>query len=398
MSHHTAGVEVREQFALTSAEAEAWLAAERLAGRSAVLLSTCNRCELYWTGEHDLGEWFEDFTRARGGERIRATTRLDGSAAVRHLYTVAAGLDSQILGEREILGQVRRAYQTAKAAGTIDRVLDAVFVGALTAGRRVRRETMLGRHPASVSSAAVDVAASVTGGLAGRRVAILGAGSVAEGILQALAPHQLAGTAVVNRHRTRAETLAAAWGAVAAGWSDLEALLAAADVVFVSTSSTRPLVGADVLAEAVAAGPDRRLTVLDLSVPRNVDPSARAVPGVRLYDLDDLQQLRCPAGGFAAPAITEAESLLRREIERMLRALDAREAAPRLAELHREAALLVEEESERTLRELGDLSEGDRRAVRAMAERLVRRVLYPVSRALREEGLAETPQDTSLRV
>jgi glutamyl-tRNA reductase len=226
----------------------------------------------------------------------------------------------------------------------------------------------------------------VTGGLDGRRALVLGAGSVAEGILQALQPHPVAGVAVVNRHRTRAETLAASWGAVSAPWGDLEALLAAADVVFVSTSSTRPLVGADVLAEAVAAGPDRRLTVLDLSVPRNVEPSARAVPGVRLYDLDDLQQLRCPANGFDAPAIADAQRLLRLEIERLLRALDARGAAPRLAELHRAAARLAEEESDRALRELGELSERERRVVRAMAERLVRRVLYPVSRALRDES------------
>ena len=191
---------------------------------------------------------------------------------------------------------------------------------------------------------------------------------------------------MVNRHRTRGESLAAAWGAVSASWSDLEALLAATDVVFVSTSSTRPLVGADMLAEAVAVAPDRRLTVLDLSVPRNVEPSARAVAGIRLYDLDDLQQLRCPASGFDAPAIAEAQRMLRHEIERLLRALDAREAAPRLAELHRTAAIVMEEESERALRELGDLSERERRAVRAMAERLVRRVLYPVSRALRDEG------------
>ncbi|HEU4955727.1 MAG TPA: glutamyl-tRNA reductase [Gemmatimonadales bacterium] len=395
MSHHTAGVEMREHFALTPAEAEAWLAAERLAGRSAVLLSTCNRCEVYWTGEHNLDQWFQDFARARGADRLHAVTRLDGAAAIRHLYTVAAGLDSQILGESEILGQVRRAYQAARGAGTIDHLLDAVFVGALTTGRRVRRETMLGRHPASVSSAAVDVAASVTGGLTGRRALILGAGSVAEGLLQAIRPHRVAAVAVVNRHRTRAETLAASWGAVSAAWSDLEALLAATDIVFVSTSSTRPLLDADQLAEAVAAAPDRRLTVLDLSVPRNVQPSARAVAGLRLFDLDDLQQLRCPASGFAAPAIQEAERLLRREIERLLRALDAREAAPRLAELHRAAARLVEEESERALRELGDPSEQERRVVLSMAERLVRRVLYPVSRALRDESATETRRDSA---
>jgi glutamyl-tRNA reductase len=389
VSHHTAGVEVREQFALTPGEAEAWLEAERLAGRSAVLLSTCNRCEVYWSGDHDLDRWFQDFARARGADQHHAVTRLDGSAAVRHLYSVAAGLDSQILGEHEILGQVRRAYQSARAAGTTDRLLDAVFVGALNAGRRVRRETMLGRHPTSVSSAAVDVAASVSEGLAGRRAALLGAGSVAEAVLRALLPHRLAGVAVVNRHPGRAQTLASAWGAAWAGWSDLDALLAAADVVFVSTASVRPVVSAALLEEAVAARRSRRVTVLDLSVPRNVEPSARAIAGVRLYDLDDLQQLRCPASGFSAPAIAEAEQLLRVEIEQLLRSIEAREAAaPRLAELHRIAAQLADEEAERALRDLGEPSERDRRVVREMAERLVRRVLYPVSRDIRANGSA----------
>jgi glutamyl-tRNA reductase len=393
VSHHTAGVEVREQFALTPAEAEAWLEAERLAGRSAVLISTCNRCEVYWSGDHDLDRWFQDFARARGADQHHAVTRLDGSAAVRHLYSVTAGLDSQILGEHEILGQVRRAYQAARAAGTTDRLLDAVFVGALNAGRRIRRETMLGRHPSSVSSAAVDVAASVGGGLAGKRALVLGAGSVAEALLQALLPHRLAGTAVVNRHVARAQSLGAAWGAAWAGWSDLDALLAAADTVFVSTASTRPVVTAGTLAEAVAARSARRITVLDLSVPRNVEPSARAVPGVQLYDLDDLQQLRCPASGFSAPAMAEAEQLLRVEIEQLLRSIAAREAtAPRLAELHRLATRLADEETERALLELGEPSERDRRVVREMAERLVRRVLYPVSRDIRANGSAGEPE------
>ena len=395
VSHHTAGVEVREQFALMPQEAQAWLEAERLAGRSAVLLSTCNRCEVYWSGDHDLDRWFQDFARARGADQHHAVTRLDGSAAVRHLYGVAAGLDSQILGEHEILGQVRRAYQAARLAGTTDRLLDDVFVGALNAGRRVRRETMVGRHPASVSSAAVDVAASVSGGLAGRRAVVLGAGSVAEAVLRALVPHGLAGVAVVNRHLLRAQALASAWGAVWAGWSDLEALLAAADVVFVSTSSTRPLVSAEVLAEAVAAMPSRRVTVLDLSVPRNVEPSARSVPGVRLYDLDDLQQLRCPATGFSAPAIAEAEQLLRVEIEQLLQSIESREAAaPRLAELHRLAARMAEEETARALSELGEPTERERRVVREMAERLVRRVLYPVSRDIRANGGSAKPPES----
>ena len=281
VSHHTAGVEVREHFALTPAEAEAWLAAERLAGRSAVLLSTCNRCEVYWMATTISAHGSRTSPGREGSRAARGDPagRLGRGSAPLHRgrgsrFADLGGVRDPGPGAPRLPGGAGGGDHRPSARGRLR--------GALATGRRVRRETMLGRHPASVSSAAVDVAASVTGGLDGRRALVLGAGSVAEGILQALQPHPVAGVAVVNRHRTRAETLAASWGAVSAPWGDLEALLAAADVVFVSTSSTRPLVGADVLAEAVAAGPDRRLTVLDLSVPRNVEPSARAVPGVRL--------------------------------------------------------------------------------------------------------------------
>jgi glutamyl-tRNA reductase len=142
--------------------------------------------------------------------------------------------------------------------------------------------------------------------------------------------------------------------------------------------------------------PSRRITVLDLSVPRNVDPSARSVGSVRLYDLDDLQQLRCPASGFSAPAIAEAEQLLRAEIEQLLRSIEARDAAaPRLAELHRMAARLVDEETERALSELGEPGERERRVVKEMAERLIRRVLYPVSREIRANGSANPSESVN---
>ena len=163
VSHHTAAVGVREQFAFTAEELAGVLAREQAAGRSALLLFTCNRCELYWIGAHDYESWFRELARARGTALNGALARLDGAEAVRHLFTVTAGLDSQILGETEILGQVRRAYDAARAAGTTTREIDAIFSAALATGRRVRHETMLGRHPASVSSAAVSLAARSSG-------------------------------------------------------------------------------------------------------------------------------------------------------------------------------------------------------------------------------------------
>ena len=384
VSHHTAGIELRERFAFTPAEVAAWLQGQAAAGSTALLLSTCNRCEIYWIGDLDLEAWFRDFSLSRGAPLGEALLRLDGEEAIRHLFNVTAGLDSQILGETEVLGQVRRAYDAARAAGTTNRMIDSIMSAALVAGRRVRRETMLGRHPASVSSAAVDVAASITGSLANARALVLGAGEVAEGVLKAL-HRRTAATALVNRRPERAAALASAWGAVSGAWNELDALLAAADLVFVATSAARPVITGLHLAEA--AGPrGRELAVFDLAVPRNVEPSARTVPGIRLFDLDDLQRICCPVEGFVSPAIDRARNVLDKEIERLDTALRARATAPGLAELHRMAARLAEEEADVALAQLGKLGKREQQVVREMAERLVRRVLYPVSRTVREAG------------
>jgi glutamyl-tRNA reductase len=389
LNHHTAGIQVREQLAFSGAEVAAWLQGQAAAGSTALLLSTCNRCEIYWTGGPDLEAWFRDFAFARGVPLGEALLRLDGEEAVRHLFEVAAGLDSQVLGEAEVLGQVRRAYDAARAAGTTNRLIDTVLSAALVAGRRVRRETKLGRHPASVGSAAVDVAASVTP-LAPARVLIIGAGEVADGVLRAL-QGRTARAAVITRRLDRAAALASTFGAVAGEWDALDAMLSAADVVFVGTAASAPLLGAPRLAEAVGDS-GRQVAVFDLAVPRNVDPAARDIPGIKLFDLDDLQQLRCPVEGFSSPTLDHARRLLEEELERLKGALRARAAAPRLSELHGMASRLAEEEAEAALAQLGPLSERERQVVKEMAARLVRRVLYPVSRTLREaSALPEVP-------
>jgi glutamyl-tRNA reductase len=386
VSHHTAAVGVREQLAFTPETLAGVLAHEHAAGRSALPLFTCNRCELYWSGNHDYEAWFQDFARARGVTPDCELARLDGVEAVRHLFTVAAGLDSQILGETEILGQVRRAYDAARAAGTTTREMDAIFSAALATGRRIRRETMLGRHPASVSSAAVELTAKEwAGGFDGHRIVVLGAGEAAEGLLRSLHQHGASNVALVNRNPQRASALAGAWGATAYEWDRLPELTAAADLLFVATGATRPVVSAADLASATAGRAGRRLVTVDLSVPRNVQPEARAVPGVQLFDLDDLQRLCCPAAGTPAAALRDAERLLEEEIGRLEQTLRGRAAAPRLAELHRHGARVAEQEAAWALGQLDGLSERERLVVREMADRLVRRVLYPVSRSVREE-------------
>jgi glutamyl-tRNA reductase len=387
VSHHTAPVGVRERFAFSPSELAVLLQREHAANRAALLLSTCNRCELYWSGGSDSEWWFREFARHRGVTEENALTRLDGLGAVRHLFTVAAGLDSQILGETEILGQVRGAYDAARAAGTTTREMDTIFSAALSAGRRVRSETVLGRHPASVSSAAVELAASDrTNGLEQCRAVVLGAGEAAEGVLRALHQHRVERTNLVNRNPDRAGALATAWRAQARPWEALDELLSDADLLIVATAASRPVITAPQLAKATAGREREGLIVMDLAVPRNVEPAARALPGVRLYDLDDLQRLCCPAAGTASLALADAERVVTEEIARLEQSLRGRAAAPRLAELHRIGAQVAEQEAAWALAQLAALSDREREVVREMADRLVRRVLYPASRSLREEG------------
>ena len=382
VSHHTAGVRVREHLVLAPDHAAAWLEQQRLAGRSAAILSTCNRFEIYWSGGDDLEPWFREFAGARGIELGTALTRLDGAVAARHLFSVAAGLDSQILGETEILGQVRRAHQTAHAAGTSTRQLDAVFSAAIAAGRRVRRETPIGKHPASVSSAAVEVAIAALPQGNSAAAVVLGAGEVADGVIGALLERGVSGVTVVNRRPERASVLASKWKVTTGAWEDFPALVAGADLLFVTTAAKHPVVRAADLSGAGAARASE-LVVLDLAVPRNVEPSAGKLPGLRLFNLDDLQELRCPAAGQPSIAVAEAERILAEELARLEESLRARAAAPRLAELHRLGSELAREEADRALASLDRLSDVERQVIREMAERLVRRVLYPVSRNLR---------------
>lgn len=384
VSHHTATVKVRESLVFTPAETAAWLEEQRLAGRSAALLFTCNRLEIYWSGSTDLETWFREFARGRGVESDVPLTRHDGPAAVRHLFSVAAGLDSQVLGETEILGQVRRAHQASQAAGTNGSEFDATFCAAIAAGRRVRRETALGKHPASVSSAAVDVALATGAPGSSTRAVVLGAGEVAEGVLSALRERGVTDVTLVNRRADRASTLASKWSIPSRPWEELGMLLERADLFFVTTGAKHPVVRAADLATAQGRR-GTELIVLDLAVPRNVEPAARDLGGVRLFNLDDLQELRCPAAGHPSIAVAEAERILAEEMARLDSSLRARSAAPRLTELHRIGAALAREEAERALASLDRLSDVERQVVRDMADRLVRRVLYPVSRTLRAE-------------
>ena len=388
ISHHTADVAIRERLVLSSDALAARLRAEATSGRSLVILSTCNRFELYWWGEGDQEAQLWALAAERGVAVPRSQVyRYDGVEAVRHLFAVASGLDSQVLGELEILTQVRRAHRLAAMAGATRSELDLAFAAAITAGRRARRESMLGRHPAAVSAAAVQHAARCFGGsLAATRVLVLGAGQVAGGVLRALAAHGAGSVVVVGRNPERCAALAAAIpdaGARVAPWDHLEAAIVDADLVLAATAAHSPVLGEANLPAALATR-TTPMVVLDLGVPRNADPAVRDLPGLHLFDLDDLRLQHCPAEGPASPALDEARRVLEHEIGRFERALRRRAAAPALAELHRIGAAMAREEAERAVAELGLGSEEKSEVVRRMAERLARRLLYPASRTFQD--------------
>jgi glutamyl-tRNA reductase len=288
---------------------------------------------------------------------------------------------------------VRRAFDAARAAGATSRALDAVFSSALVAGRRVRSETTLGRHPISVSGAAAAFAAEWAGGLGGRHVAVLGAGEAAEGMLRALHGSGVGRVTLVARNPERAAVLAAAWGCEdVRPWPALASALAEADVLVAATAAPHPLVTGELVAGVLPLRGGRPLLAIDLCVPRNVAPELARLPGVALADLDGLQRRSCPVGADAdgGQPFVAAERIIADELARLGVRLRAMEAAPGLAELHRLGERLVEEELAEALARLPALGAAEQAVVRAMAERLVRRVMYPVSRAMRHAD-APTP-------
>jgi glutamyl-tRNA reductase len=213
---------------------------------------------------------------------------------------------------------------------------------------------------------------------------VLGAGEAAEGVLRALQERGASNVILLNRRPERARALATAWGAEAGSWGELENRFESADLLVVATASSRPVITAAHLARAVAS-PGRELWVMDLAVPRNVDPVARTLDRIQLFDLDDLQRLRCPADGTDSAGLNDAERVIEDELLRLELSLRGRVVAPQLAELHRLALEMAEQESAQALAQLETLSESQREVVRRMANRLVRRVLYPMSRNLRAE-------------
>lgn len=382
LDHHGADVALRSRVALDADGVRAALADPGRPHGPALILATCNRLELHWIGDERTADWW----RARLGDEAAARLKARrGRTSVRHLVRVAAGLESQLLGEAEILGQLRTAFALAREAGTTSPLLTLLVERALAGARRVRGETLLATHAHSVSSAAVHAAAQQAGGsLRGHRVLVLGAGEAARAVLQELPAFEPARITLVNRHPGRAQAAAARFGiADVRPWEQLETALAESDVIFCATAARSPVLTAGLVAALPPLARVRR--IVDLAMPSNVAATVRELPGVTVADLDDLRTTHCPELQVGSVQLLAAEALVEREVRRIGAALKAHARTRAIGELHALGAQLAAEETAKTIAALGDgLGDAEREAVALLATRVAKRVLHPVSRLLRE--------------
>lgn len=401
-THRTAPLAVRERMALALAGDAAAAAAALTAAAGvdeAFVLATCNRVEVYAAVAAD-GPPADDGAppgRRAGdaaarllaalGERVglapdalaaHAALHADDAAAL-HLCRVAAGLDSMVLGEAQIGAQLRRAVHAARDRGTIGPVLQRLSCLALAAGKRARARLALGGGPASMGEAAVRALGGAPA-LAGRGVAVLGAGEIAGAVLGALDRARPAALTLVVRAPERAAALAARHGADVAPWSGLDAALAGADAIVACTAAHDPVLDAARLARATAGR--RAVTVVDLGVPRNVHPDVAAVEGARLVDVD---ALRAFSGGARPVDAREAEAEAARWADRFIAWQRARAVVPTIARLRADAERVRDEELDRALARLGDLGPREREVVRALGARLVAKLLHHPLAALAAE-------------
>lgn len=388
LSHRTAPVELRERLTALGPAAGRCPAVEEHA-----VLSTCYRVELYaWLAggvEEARDELIRVLAEGHGVERDLLADHLyvhAGEDVARHLCRVAAGLDSLVLGEAEILGQVRGAFEASGAAGTAGPALSLLFRTAIGAGRRARAETAIGANPATASSMALALAQGVLGGLREKRVLVVGAGRIGLQTLKAAAGRGVAEVAVANRTYERALEAASAFGAGTYRLAELEQALAWADVAVTATSAEEPVLTAELVRAAAAARAGRPLVLVDLAVPADVERSAGDVAGVRLFDVDDLRAGLDEAMASRLREVPKVEAIVEEEVESFGRRLRELEVEPLLAALRRRAEAIREREVERTLRELGDVDPETAARIERLSRALVKKLLHEPTVRLRERA------------
>jgi len=381
VSHHTAPLAVRERIAVNDEQVPHELRAIMTDGAAAegMLISTCNRVELYGTAT----DTDQLVNRARSYLRSRAAPEaIDGFLyerrgpdAAGHAFRVVSSLDSMVVGEPQILGQMKRAFAVAEAAGAVGTVLGHCFRRAFAVAKRVRTETLVGAGAVSVSSIAVSLAQQIFGDLIGRRVLLVGAGKMGEAAVKSLAK-QNARLVVLNRSPERAEELARNWSGEARPLEHLAQELVRADVVIASTMSDRFIITDEMMRSVVKARRRRPLFLIDISVPRNIDPRVEELDNTFLYDLDDLQKIAGDNLAARKREVAAAEAIVAKEAASFARWHRSLAVTPTIVALRERVRETVLAELQKTLPRMSSLSEDDRKVLEAMCEGIVNKLVH----------------------
>ncbi|GIV97253.1 MAG: glutamyl-tRNA reductase [Herpetosiphonaceae bacterium] len=393
LDHHTAPVEVRERLDFRPSEIESALHTLRRAGlQEAAILSTCNRVEIFGGGD-DAAAMAATIVDFLAGYHVLRREEFEpylycyqDAAAVRHLCATAAGIESLIIGEAQIQGQVRGAALQAQQAGTAGPLLNALFRTALVTGKRARTETAIGRSAVSVSHAGVELARRLLGDLRAVHVLLVGSGKMSELAARNLLDNGARAVSLVNRSLERAQALAAAWGGQALPFDQLPSTLIAADVVISSTAAPHAVISAEEVRRAMEARPERPLIMIDLAVPRDIDPDAAAIPGVYLYNIDDLEQVVMTNLERRAAELQAVEAIVEEEAAAFEAWLASRAVSPTLEDLRNRADAIRRAELQKALRRLGPISEREQRIIEAFSIGMVNKLLHEPTMRLRHQA------------
>jgi glutamyl-tRNA reductase len=406
LDHTTAPVEIRERLAFNVTDIPAALLRLTMPRgerpplfSEATILSTCNRVEIYGLASEgataqSVSDFLADFHGLDEKHFIHTLFFLNGESVARHLYATTSGLRSLVLGEAQIQGQVRAAFEQAQQAGSLGPVLHHLFQHALAAGKRVRTETALGQGAASVSQAGVELARHRLGELRGREVLLVGGGEVSELAAQNLVANGANRLMIVNRTLARGQELAERYGAEALTFDDLPYALARADIVISSTAAPVPIIFPEHVAAAMTAkahvreigggGPPAAMLLIDLAVPRDIHADVAQLHGVHLCTVDDLQEVVQHTLDQRHAVAELAEQIANEEVEHFLGWLRTQDAIPTLTSLRQYAETLRNDELERALRRLNNLSPEQKSVVEALSRSIVNKLLHPPTRRLRD--------------
>lgn len=388
LNHLTSPVEEREKLAFTAQELPEALTLLHDKMLSVTLLSTCNRTELYTIAPADertqsnLIAWLNEAKSANVPESDFYVLR--GAEAVRHLFKVASGIDSMVIGESQILGQVRDALSAATETFTLDGVLNRLFHSAIGVGRRARSETRIGHHAVSVSSAAVALARTALGDLANKTVLVISAGGMGKLAAKSLAQSAPGGRIIVaNRTIERAAELAEDLGGDVQpiALADLQSALAVSDIVISGTSAEGYVIGPEQVVSVMETRPSRNLLFIDIAVPRDVDPAVGAIPGVHLHDIDDLEAVTNESLTSRLGEVHKVEEIVDEEVGSFMAWWETLDVVPVVVALRRRAEEIRSAELERTLKRLPELDSETRQRLEAMTNAIVKKMLdRPIKR------------------